>query len=218
MPNLPEKSFLTLLMSKLAPNPAKVRDWVKQIKEENPELTKDEIAEYIGDYIVWQFTKQGAALALPGAIPGLGTVVQISTEISTISADIALMIRNQIYIVFALGECYGIKGRETLLQDSLICMGLWTNSIVLTRTGAVKLGSKVVEANFKKRFPAKIFQAINRKVGRTILTKYGTKRGGIAIGKLIPFGVGVVVGGGFNYITMKRFATKSIEYFSLKIS
>jgi len=215
MPNLPDGGFLALLISKLAPKSEQVRDWVEQIKVENPDLTKDEIAEYICDYIVWQFTKQGAALALPGAIPGLGTVLQISAELTTISADIALMIRNQTYIVFALGECYGIKGRETLLQDSLICMGLWTNSIILTRTGAVKLGTKVVEANFKKRFPAKIFQAINKRVGRTILTKYGTKRGGAAIGKLIPFGV--AVGGGFNYITMKRFATKSIKYFSLKI-
>ena len=110
----------------------------------------------------------------------------------------------------------GIKGRETLIQDTLICIGLWTKALVLTKSGAIRIGTKVVEAQFKKKFPAKILQAINRKVGKTILTKYGTKRGGIAIGKLIPFGVGTIVGGGFNYLVMKAFKKSSIRYLRLK--
>ena len=142
---------------------------------------------------------------MPGAIPGLGTVIQVAIEGEALSADIALMVRNQTYLVFALGYCYGIKGRETLIQDTLICMGLCTNALVLTKSGAIRIGKKVAEAQFKKKFPAKILQAINKKVGKTILTKYGVKRGGIAIGRLVPSGVGAVVGGGFNYLVMKAF-------------
>ncbi len=55
---------------------------------------------------------------------------------------------------------------------------------------------------------------INRKVGTTIFTKYGAKRGGIAVGRLIPFGVGALVGGGFNLATMKKFKRNAINYFS----
>jgi len=153
---------------------------------------------------------------LPGAIPGLGTIMQISMECGALSTDIGLMVRNQTYLIFALAECYGIKGRETLIQDALICMGLWTNAISLTKAGTIRLGTKVAGAQFKKKFPAKILQAINKKVGKTILTKYGTKRGGVALGKLIPFGIGVLVGGAFNYITMKKFASSSRKYMSLK--
>ena len=211
------RSVLYQLIGKLAPDSEKVRAWISEIKRENPGLTMEQLADYIGDHIVWTYTKQGAALALPGAIPGLGTVVQVATEIGTISADIALMVRNQAYLVFALGHCLGIKGREILIQDTLICMGLWTNALNLTKKGVVRLGTKIVDANFKKRFPAKILQAINKKVGTTILTKYGTKRGGIALGKLIPFGVGTLVGGGFNYIVMKHFKNTTISYFNLKI-
>jgi len=50
-------------------------------------------------------------------------------------------------------------------------------------------------------------------VGTTIVTKYGTKRGGIALGRVIPFGVGVVVGGGFNLATMKGFKRASLKYY-----
>jgi len=209
-------SFLWKLIAQLAPDSKKVGEWVAELKKENPELCKDELADYIGDKIVWLYTSQGAALSLPGAIPGLGTVVQVATEFGTASTDVALMIRNQTYLVFALGHCYGIRGREVLIQDALICMGLWTNAITFTKSGAIKLGSKVLEANFRKKFPARILQAINKKVGTTILAKYGRKRGGIAIGKLIPFGVGVLVGGGFSYIVMKKFKTNAIEYLRFK--
>lgn len=212
-----DSNFLLTLIDKLAPDLRKVREWVQEIKRENPELSNDEVAEYLSDKIVWLYTSQGAALALPGAIPGLGTIAQIGVELSSVGVDVTLMVRNQTYLIFAIAECYGLKGREILIQDTLICMGLWTNAVILTKGGLVKLGTKALEANFKKRFPADILKAINKKVGTTILTKYGSKRGGVALGKLIPFGIGVLIGGGFSYLTMKNFGNSARKYFSLKI-
>jgi hypothetical protein len=216
MKELPESGFIFNLISKLAPDPKKVAAWIHEVRTENPELHNDDLADFVGDKIVWTYTSQGAALALPGAIPGLGTFVQVATEFGAASVDVALMVRNQTYLVFALGSIYGYHSREMLIQDTLICIGLWTNALSITKAGAIRIGTKVVEANFKKHFPAKILQAINRKVSTTILTKYGTKRGGIALGKLIPFGVGVLVGGGFSYITMKNFKRRTIEYFNAR--
>jgi hypothetical protein len=216
MSELPEGNWLIEIIRKLAPDPKKVAAWIDEVREENPELRNDDLADFVGDKIVWTYTSQGAALALPGAIPGLGTIIQISTELTTASVDVALMVRNQTYLVFALGAIYGYHSREMLIQDTLICIGLWTNALSITKAGAIKIGTKVAEANFKKHFPAKILQAINRKVSTTVFTKYGTKRGGVALGKLIPFGVGVLVGGGFSYITMKNFKRRTIEYFCAK--
>lgn len=215
--DLPGDGIIYNLISKLAPDPEKVAAWIHSLLEKNPGLHSDKLAEFVGDKIVWTYTSQGAALALPGAIPGLGTVVQASTELGTISADVALMVRNQAYLVFALGSIYGYHGRETLIQDSLICMGLWTNALSLTNAGAIRIGTKVLDANFKRHFPSTVLKAINKRVSTTVVTKYGTKRGGVALGKLIPFGVGVLVGGGFNYLTMKNFKRSTVKYFCAKI-
>ena len=124
MKELKSSFVLNQLISKLAPNSKKVAEWVSEIKKENPSLGRQAIAEYIGDYIIWNYTKQGIALALPGAIPGLGTIMQVATEIGATTADITLMFRNKTYLVFALGECFGRSGRDMLIQDTLICMGL----------------------------------------------------------------------------------------------
>jgi len=209
-------SFLLRLISKLAPTEDAVGEFVEKIRQENPTLNREDLAKYIGDRIVRTYTSQGAALALPGAIPGPGTLAQIGIEVTATSADLALLVRNQSYLVFALGHCFGWHGREVLIQDTLICMGLWANALSITKSGAIRLGTKVAEANFKKHFPAKILQAINRKVGTTILTKYGTKRGGLALGRLIPYGIGVGVAATFNYFVMKRFKSRTIKYFDLK--
>lgn len=211
-----ESNVLASLIDKLAPDVKKVREWVEEIKRENPELSREELAEYVTDSIVWLYTKQGASLALPGAVPGFGTLAQIGVEVSSLGLDVTLMIRNQTYLTYAIAECYGMKGREVLIQDTLICMGLWTNAITITKGGLIKLGTKAIEENFKKRFSAEILKAINKKVGTTILTKYGAKRGGVALGKLIPFGVGVVIGGGFSYLTMKNFGNSARSFFALK--
>jgi len=91
-------------------------------------------------------------------------------------------------------------------------MGLWCGVLQPVGEATVRIASRIAVAQFKK-MPAEVFKRINRKVGTTILTKYGTKRGGIAIGKLVPFGVGALVGGGFNLATMKGFKAAALKYF-----
>lgn len=54
---------------------------------------------------------------------------------------------------------------------------------------------------------------MNQKIGRKLVTKYGSKRGGAVLGRLVPFGVGAVVGGTFNYFTIDRFGKAANGYF-----
>ena len=68
-------------------------------------------------------------------------------------------------------------------------------------------------AQFNKNVSGKVLQRINQRVGTTILTKYGTKRGGVALGKLIPFGIGAAIGGTFNFYTMNHFKKAAIQYY-----
>ena len=199
------------LIKKLSPDPKKVQAFVDLLIKNNPHLNKDQIA----DIIVNRYAKisglQGGATALPGAIPGLGTIIEISLDTASISADTALFIRNQTIVVYALGYLYGINGREQLIEDTLLCIGVSVGAISI-KYGAINIVKKVAEKQVKKKISSKVLAAINKKVGITILTKYGTKRGGIALAKAIPLGIGVIIGGGFNYFSIKGFgkAAKSV--------
>lgn len=173
----------------------------------------DEIAHCYGDRICWKYASVGAASALPGMIPGIGTAAQVAAEASSISGDLALMVRWMGSMVAGIGIIYDRDIESNFNQDFVKVLGLWCGVLKSAQEATKRIGTKVAVAQFKK-VPGKIFQKINSKVGTTIVTKYGTKRGGVAIGKLVPFGVGAIVGGGFNLATMKAFKNKAISFYS----
>jgi hypothetical protein len=48
------------------------------------------------------------------------------------------------------------------------------------------------------KVPVETLRQINKVLGKHFVTKYGTKQGIILLGRVAPFGIGVVIGGGAN--------------------
>jgi len=44
--------------------------------------------------------------------------------------------------------------------------------------------------------------------------RYGTKRGLIALGRLLPIGVGAAIGGSANYLTIRTLARHADQFFA----
>lgn len=211
-----DQSLLTTFVLKaietLQPDSDDVARHISDLRSAHPKLTKDGLANKWADKICWRYASEGAATALPGAIPGLGTAAQVGIEAGAISADLAYMLRCMAGMTIGVGQIYGRDTDASFNQDFVRVLGIWCGVLSLGKEATVRVASKVAIAQFKK-VPEEIFKRINRKVGTTIVTKYGTKRGGIAVGRLIPFGVGAVVGGGFNLATMKGFKKAAINYY-----
>jgi hypothetical protein len=203
---------VTMIIDTIRPDDKDVARHISDIRKAHPALTNDELAEKWANKVCWRYASEGAATALPGSIPGLGTAAQIAIEGGAISADLTYMIRCMAGMVIGVGQIYGRDTEASFNQDFVRVLGLWCGVLQITKEAAVVTAKKVAIAQFKK-VPAEIFKRINKKVGTTIVTKYGTKRGGIAVGRLVPFGVGVVVGGSFNLATMKAFKKSAITYY-----
>jgi hypothetical protein len=201
------------ITSTLTPKFADIQRDVDDFKKGNSELSQNDLAGKYCDNICWKYSSFGAATALPGVIPGLGTLTQIATAGVTISGDLALMLRWMGSMTYGTALIYNRDIESNFNQDFVMVLGLWCGVLKAAEQASKRIATKVAVAQFK-RVPGKIFQKINQKVGTTILTKEGTKRGGIAVGKLVPFGVGAIVGGSFNLVTMKSFKKHSIQYFS----
>lgn len=205
-------NLVTILLNKLMPSFDAIRADVEDYRRKKADASIDELANDYGDRIAWKYGSVGAATALPGAIPGLGTATQIAMEFGAISGDLALMLRWMGSMTVGIGMIYDRDMENNFNQDFVKVLGIWCGALHVLKEGATRIGIKVAVAQFK-RVPGKIFQKINQRVGTTILTKYGTKRGGVAVGKLVPCGVGALVGGGFNLFTMKTFKKSAIEFY-----
>ena len=211
-----DETFLTTVVMKaiaaLQPDADDVARHIADLRIAHPTLSKDALAAKWANKICWRYASAGAVTALPGAIPGWGTLAQVAIEGGAISTDLAYMLRCMAGLTIGVGVIYEREIEASFHQDFVRVLGIWCGVLTLGKEATLRVVSKVAIAQFKK-VPAVVFKKINPTVGTTIVTKYGTKRGGIAVGRLVPFGVGAIVGGGFNLATMKGFKKAAISYY-----
>ena len=203
---------LMRLIETLVPEKEKIHREIEEFKNSHPNYSKRQLANKWGDRICKLYAAEGALTALPSSIPGIGTIVQVGVEAGAISVDLAYMIRCMSGMSIGISVIYEKDISSPFNQDFVRVLGLWCGVLDVVKQATNRVTKKIAVQQFK-RVPAEIFKKINRKVGTTIVTKYGTKRGGIAVGRLIPFGVGAIVGGTFNLVVMKKFKKSAIAYY-----
>lgn len=204
------KAFKVL---QLIPKPDTIKDRVKQIIKNNPNDDIDDLCNKICKAAIWKITGVGVVASLPGAIPGIGTAIQIGVDASTMSGETWYMLRNLTTMSFIVA---GLKGHDLYsderLDELLLIWGFSTGLVIPAKEAAKRIVTKIAVKQFNNKVSGKIFAKINQRVGTTVLTKWGAKRGGIAVGRLIPFGVGAAIGGGMNF-TMAQSFSKSVLLF-----
>lgn len=153
----------------------------------------------------------GAASGGAAAVPGAGTI----TAVATTAADLSWFTLRSADLILSIAAVHGHD--EASLQERR----LWILSVlafgdsaskgvtVLAREAGIGLGKKMTN-----KVPAEALRVINRLIGRTVFTKYGTKRGVVAIGRALPFGVGAVIGGGSNWALVKGIGRQADKLFS----
>jgi hypothetical protein len=201
------------IITAVMPSFATIKNDVAWLRYQNPYKSQKELAAAYLKRTRTKYTSVGVASALPGIIPGLGTAAQIAIEAGAISADVLLMLRWMASLAYGTGLIYG-KDIEVDFEDEFtVILGIWAE-VVVPEKAALAKGEKLSVNHFDKHITERIRNRMNQKIGRKLVTKYGAKRGGVALGTLIPFGIGAVVGGTFNYFTIDRFGKAANDYFS----
>ena len=204
---------LLTIVNAVSPSYDSVKTEIAELKKSYSKKTKLQLADLYGNRLRKKYTSVGVASALPSVIPGVGTAAQIAVEVTTISGDLALMLRWMAANCYGIALIYDKDINAEFNQEFIRVLGVWCGVIQASKLATTKIATKVAVVQFNKNVSGKVLQKINQRVSTTIVTKYGTKRGGIALGRLIPFGVGALIGGGFNYSTMNKFKKSAIEYF-----
>jgi len=207
------ENLVARIVESVQPSQESVKKGIAELRAGRAGLTETAVAELWAERICRFYAAEGAASALPSVIPGLGTAVQIAIEGGTIAADLAYMIRCMADIVMGVGHAYGRTIEQPFKEDFVQVLGIWCGAITFGKEAAVRVASKVAMSQ-AKRVPAEMFKRFNRNLGQHVITQVGLRRGGVTLGRLIPFGVGALVGGGFNYATMRSFKNTTLEYFS----
>lgn len=187
---------------------------IKSTIEQNKNISKDKLADKHIKARTALLRRLGYAAALPGVIPGLGTIAEVSINIGGTGAEIWYILRFLTVMNLEVAAFYGHDiHSEDRKVELLIVWGLETGAIIPAREAVKRIGQKFALKKFNEKVAGKIFQKINQKIGITVFTKFGTKRGGVAIGRLIPFGIGVIINGAVNHFTAKSFGKNAKRFY-----
>jgi hypothetical protein len=133
------------------------------------------------------------AAGVNGFVTGLGGFIAMPV---TIPANMAggLIVNARLAAAIAYLRGYDPSDPHVRTTVTLVAIGSSTQQIA--RTIGMKVGEKVA-MNAIRKLPYSVLKEINKKVGFSLLAKYGTKRSVITLAKGVPL-VGGVVGGGVD--------------------
>jgi hypothetical protein len=184
-----------------------VKQYEAQIREAEPDISDLDVQNIIVDKIVSRYSKlaaaSGGATSLPGIIPGVGTAV---SAVGGSMADISACIKFQVDMTM----CLAIAINKELNNEDAKHL-----SFIIALSGTLEQGAKEGAAKLATKASVRLIQEHLKGATLTIIKEL-FKRVGIvftkkAAVKVIPFGIGVLVGAGFNYTLTKYVGKIAID-------
>jgi hypothetical protein len=169
---------------------------VDKLRAQYPDATDDALVKKLETLFSRTVTTTGAATGGVAAVPGAGTIAALASGVG----DGTFFLTASAAHVLAVASVYGIRVENYERQRALLL-------VVLAEGGMADGVSKVtggtgshVGAHSLQAFPMATIRRINRVLGSHFVTRYGKKRGILVLGRAAPFGLGVAIGGGGNFL------------------
>jgi hypothetical protein len=200
----------------ISPQDARIvaQQYETQARQLRPDSSDKDIQKLVTDKIISRYSKlaasSGAATALPGAIPGVGTAVSM---IGGGLVDVSVCVKLQIDMTMCLAMAInGSLSNEDAKHMSYI-IALYGSLEQMGSAGATKIASKAGVRMVNQYLTGATLVTIKelfKKIGITFTQK--------AAAKAIPFGVGVIIGGGANYALTRYVGSAARDTFYLDLA
>ncbi|MFF1607887.1 hypothetical protein ACFVYA_08915 [Amycolatopsis sp. NPDC058278] len=191
----PRQPVLALLDKAIGLQAPLVRRNIARARQRNPEATPVEVVRTLERMYVSALTGTGAAVGATAAAPAVGTGVALALSAGEAFSSLEL----STLFVLSVAEVHGVRLDEIERRRTLV-MG-----ILLGQSGSSTIVGKAAERTGQhwarqlvSKVPMTTLNQINSVLGKNFVTKYGTKQGIIVLGRVAPFGIGAVIGGGAN--------------------
>jgi len=179
-----------------------VAAYVNRLREHNPGATPAEIITKLEKHYLAATMASGAAVGSAAAFPGIGTLVAMSA----VAGETVVFLEATAVFALAVAEVHGIPVTERERRRALVL------AVLVGDEGKHAIGdllgtgrtSGAWLADGAATVPLPAVSQLNSRLLKFFVKKYTLKRGAIAFGKLLPVGVGAVIGGVGNRLMSKK--------------
>jgi len=182
-----------------------VRAYVERLRHSEPDNSPARVVAKLEKRYLAAVTASGAAVGATAAVPAIGTLLALSA----VAGETALFLEATAFFVLSVAEVHGIpvdnrERRRTLVLAVLVGKrgkGAVADLLGSGRTSGAWLaqGSAGVAA-----LPLPAVSELNSRLLRYFVRRFTLRRGALAFGKLLPVGLGALVGAIGNRMMGKR--------------
>jgi hypothetical protein len=169
---------------------------VQRLKRSRPGCTPAEILRALEKEYLATVASSGAAVGGAAIAPGVGTGVSLALS----AGETVTSLNATVLYILAVSEVHGVAVHEVERRRTLLLAILLGDSGTKFVQSATKRTGQHWAKQLIKGIPMSQINQINRVLGPRFITKYGTKQGVLVLGRALPFGFGVVIGGVGNLV------------------
>ena len=179
-----------------------VEAYVQRLRRASPGASPAEIITKLEKRYLAAVMASGAAVGSAAAFPGIGTIAALSA----VAGETVVFLEATALFVLAVAEVHGIPAghrehRRALVLSVLVgddSKGAVRDLVGPGRTNGGWLGESTAA------LPLPVVSQLNNRLLKYFVKRYALKRGAIAFGKMLPMGIGAVIGGGGNRLMGKK--------------
>ena len=167
---------------------------VDRLRTRHPFATNDQLARLLIGSTRRRVAGTGAISGAAAIAPGLGTLLALGT----VTSQAIYALEQEIELVLGVAMIYGhdLRRSEGRVVEALVVVSL--------ASGALKLREDVVVASTERLALRLMARALSKSVA---------SRATRAAGRLIPLGVGLAVGAGFDWVTVTALGRAAMRYY-----
>ena len=179
-----------------------VEAYVQRLRRASPDASPAEIITKLEKRYLAAVMASGAAVGSAAAFPGIGTIAALSA----VAGETVVFLEATALFVLAVAEVHGIPAghrehRRALVLSVLVgddSKGAVRDLVGPGRTNGGWLGESTAA------LPLPVVSQLNNRLLKYFVKRYALRRGAIAFGKMLPMGIGAVIGGGGNRLMGKK--------------
>lgn len=204
------RAVLSALTSAVQTREPAIRAKVEQLRVAHPHFTSDQLARELVRSTRRRVAATGALSGAAAVAPGFGTAMALGT----ITTQAVYALEQEVELVLGIAMVFGheLRGSDERVLEALVVVGITSGAVKLREDVLVAGGERLAVSLFR-RLPGLILERGGGHVLTRIIGRIAISGVGRVASRVIPLGVGVAVGAGFDYLTVTGLGRVAIKYY-----
>jgi hypothetical protein len=201
--------LLTLAGVVKAREPA-IRARVDLLRAANPHSTNHQLALQLVRSTRRRVAATGALSGAASIAPGLGTVLAVGT----VTSQAIYALEQEVELVLSIAMIFGheLGSSDERVLEALVVVGITGGAVKLREDVLVAGGERLAVAAFR-RVPGLLLVHGGGRVATRILARVATSGAAKIAARVVPLGVGVAAGAGFDWIAVTALGRAAMRYY-----